>query len=152
MTADLIAKGWPRQPGCKLCGELETAMHLVFCCPLSHFNWWCVRDAFGWEHPPRSFEDFIEVALSKTGSKSNRLCWAIAGALEWSIWTSRHDAVFNRKICSSALSNVFKTISFLTQWTALLPEKLKARWRSMVEKLRMVASKYKVVLARHGIG
>jgi hypothetical protein len=56
--ADLKSKGWPGDPGCKLCGKLETTNHLIFECPLSNFNWWCVRETLGWPRTPTSFDDF----------------------------------------------------------------------------------------------
>jgi hypothetical protein len=34
--------------GCKLCGKLETADHLIFQCPLSNFTWRCLKEAMGW--------------------------------------------------------------------------------------------------------
>ena len=33
VAKDLKAKGWPGEPSCKLCGEEESANHLVFSCP-----------------------------------------------------------------------------------------------------------------------
>jgi hypothetical protein len=58
VKSELKNKGWPGEPGCKLCGELETADHLIFQCPLSNFTWRCLKEAMGWSQTPISFEDF----------------------------------------------------------------------------------------------
>jgi hypothetical protein len=104
-----------------LCGELETVKHLIFLCPLSHINWLFIKEALGWLRPPKDFGDFIDVALKPPGAGSNRNGWAVLGVLAWSIWNTRNVLVFNNKICPSLLTNISKTISFLSQWKALFP-------------------------------
>ena len=152
VTVDLKAKQWPGELGCVLCGEEETASHLLFSCPLAHFSWWCLKDTFGWKHPPESFQDFFEVALKQPGVASNRKGWAILGAMAWATWTSRNDMVFNRKFCSSSLTNIYKTISNLSQWRVLLSEERRADWDTALEKLKLNTRRLQLMMPRRGVG
>lgn len=126
-------------------GELETTSHLIFECPVSNFQWCCVKEAFGWDRKPNSFDEFLSLAIRNPGVGSNYIGWAIFGALSWLIWLSRNDAVFNKKIIKSPLNMMFKTISFLTQWTCMLPGKREGRWRKMLEKMQLVARRMQLI-------
>ena len=153
VTENLKEKGWPGEPGCSLCGELETANHLVFCCHVSHFNWWIMAEAFRWRRPPRNFEEFISITLKQPGSGDNGLGWALFGALSWSIWTTRNDLVFNRKTCSSSIAIMYKTIVLLSQWKLLVSAKHKEKWCKMVEKLQMATRTFQALFQnRKGVG
>lgn len=153
VKANLKAKGWPGIPSCRLCGELETANHMIFGCPLSHFQWWWVKEAFRWERPPQCFEDFLCVGLNHAGSSSNHIGWAIFGALACAIWLARNDLVFNDKICSSPLNNIFKMFSMLSQSTPLALGKPEAGWKDLIERMEMALKKYHFLLrSRSGVG
>ena len=128
VTKELKAKNWPGDPVCKLCGEWETADHLIFHCPPSHFLWWALKETFGWDHPPVSFDDCLMMVMKRSGLGSSLMGWAICGAAFWSIWLARNDFGFNNKLCSSPLSNLFSMSSFLTQWKCMLPAKHKDHW------------------------
>ena len=88
VAKDLKAKGWPGEPGCKLCGELESVNHLIFCCPLSHFCWWWVKIALNWEYPPNNFDYFLCLGLGPPRAWKNYLGWTILGTVAWTIWLS----------------------------------------------------------------
>jgi hypothetical protein len=47
VTADLEAKVWLGEPGCKMSGEFGTVSHLLFGCSVSHFTCWCLKEALG---------------------------------------------------------------------------------------------------------
>jgi hypothetical protein len=152
VAADFKAKNWPGDPCCKLCGELETAGHLIFNCPLSHFNWWWIKEAMGWERPPVCFDDFITLGLNKPGAHSNLVGWAIFGAIAWSIWLARNDLVFNNKTCGSPFANIFKMISFLSEWTVLIPARRRTEWMKMMDRVKLAAkTSYFLVRPRGGI-
>jgi hypothetical protein len=153
VKSELKHKGWPGEPGCKLCGELETAEHLIFHCPLSNFTWRCLKEAMGWSQTPISFEDFVFLALSRGGVKEKCVMWAIFGAVAWAIWTIRNDHVFNNKICGSPLAHLFKMSSLMSQWTCLLGSKEEPRWKSVLEKIkRVIQNMQLVVRPRVGVG
>ena len=153
VTKELKAKNWPGDPVCKLCGEWETADHLIFHCPPSHFLWWALKETFGWDHPPISFDDCLMMVMKRSGLGSSLMGWAICGAAFWSIWLARNDFVFNNKLCSSPLSNLFSMSSFLTQWKCMLPAKHKDHWEQMVGRLKMkLRSLQLLVYPRSGVG
>ena len=153
VAKDLKDKGWPGEPGCKLCGELESVDHLIFNCPLSHFCWWWIARALNWERPPGNFDEFMGLGLGFPGSRSNFLGWALLGAVAWTIWLSRNDFVFNSKLSNSPATNVYKMLSLLSQWTSLLPEKRKRVWLRMVEQLKNSANNmYFLLKSRSGVG
>ena len=111
-----------------------------------------MKETFGWERTPGSFQDFFEVALKNPGAASNHLGWAVLGALAWATWTSRNDMVFNHKFCSSALTNIYKTISNFSQWRVLLPDKRKTSWDATLEKLKTTTRGLQLMMARRGVG
>ena len=93
------------------------------------------------------------MALGKSGSKNNRIAWALFGAISWALWITRNDLVFNRKVCSSPLVNLHKVISFFSQWKVLLPEKLKKGRDDLVEKLMLAAKNLQLLsFSRIGVG
>ena len=139
VAKDLKSKGWPGEPGCKLCGKLESVNHLIFGCPLSHFCWWWLKSALGWPKPPSNFEDFLSMGLKQSGAKSNYLGWAIFGVLIWTIWLSRNDFVFNNNLSSSPTTNIYKFLSLMSQWTPLLPAKRKKDWLILLDQLKVSA-------------
>ena len=153
MTTELKKKGWPGEPTCKLCGEPETSDHLVFGCPLSHFVWWWIAGAMGWERPPLSANDFVQVALKRPGSQANYLGWAIVGAVAWSLWLTRNDFVFNKRLCGSPTNITCKIVSFLSQWKLLVPARREDGWASLLERLKTQVSKlHFMARSRGGIG
>ena len=153
VTAELKKKGWPGDPICKLCGESETAAHLIFNCPLSHFLWWAIKETFGWDHPPASFDDFVDVALRIPGCGANFRGWAIFGAASWAIWLARNDFVFNNKLVSSPLSNLFSMSSLLNQWSCLLPARRETSWELMLEQVKVKIRSLQLLIApRRGVG
>jgi hypothetical protein len=64
--------------------------------PRIKFQWCCVTEALGWSRSSESFDDFLSITMCKPGESSNSIGWAIFGALSWSIWLTRNDAVFNK--------------------------------------------------------
>ena len=153
VAVDLKAKGWPGKPSCKLCGELETANHLIFGCPLSHFGWWGLSSALTWGKPPGNFDDFLEIGLGKPGFRLNYLGWMVFGAFAWTTWLARNDFVFNNKLCNSPAANMYKTVSLLSQWTSLVPAKRKQEWSTMLEQLKTYLKNLHFLLRpRSGVG
>ena len=153
VTAELKTKGWPGDPICKLFGETKTAAHLIFNCRLSHFLWWALKETFGWDHQPVSFDDFVDVALRAPGDGSNFVGWAICGAAAWTIWLASNDYVFNNKLGASSLTNMFSVSSLLNQWKCMSPARRKARWEAMVERVKLTTRKLQLLISpRRGAG
>jgi hypothetical protein len=68
---------------------------------------------------PTSLDSFIYTALGVANAGSNFIGWAVFGALSWSIWLARNDAVFRKQIVKSPINILFKTISLLSQWKCI---------------------------------
>jgi hypothetical protein len=153
VKSDLKAKGWPGDPGCKLCGELETSGHLIFECPLSNFSWCCMSKALGWSRTPTSFNDFTSMVAMLGGSQMRIKTWTMFGALAWAIWLQRNDHVFNNKVGNSSLTQLFKMIFLMSQWTFLLGPKHEEGWKALIEKIRLVARRMQLTYRpRSGVG
>jgi hypothetical protein len=119
VTKELQKKGWLSELGCVYRGEQATADHLIFSCPVSSFMWWCVARMQRWSDRPNSFDDFLYKSFGNAVGNGSYIGWAIFGAIAWTIWNSRNNAVFNRKIVSSPLNILFKAISLLLQWKCM---------------------------------
>jgi hypothetical protein len=70
VTMDHKSKGWHGELGYTYYGELESANHLIFQCPVSNFQW-CVTEALGWSRRPESFDDLMSISMCKPGDSSN---------------------------------------------------------------------------------
>ena len=149
---ELAKKGWPGNIDCKMCGKAETMSHLLFCCPVAHFCWWVIREALGWRCTPRSADEFVNLVLGVPGSKSNVLEWVTFGACVWSVWTTRNDFVFEGRIISSPLQVIHKTITFLSQWLLLVPEKLKTEAGMRRDRIKDKARELHLICQRQGVG
>ncbi|PNT63591.1 hypothetical protein BRADI_4g17885v3 [Brachypodium distachyon] len=83
VTEELAKKGWPGERGCKLCGEPETADHVLLLCPIASFVWVILRDSFGWSAAPQSFGDFRALCLLKEGPSRHKWCVQGTGVSYW---------------------------------------------------------------------
>ena len=91
------------------------------------------------------------MALRKPGAVGNDVGWAVMSAMAWSIWTTRNDVVFNRKVSTSVFSNIYKCMSFLSQWKALLPAKRKGRWDELTLRLESAAKRFQLLEPRRSL-
>lgn len=102
---------------CKLCGNVETTSHVLFCCPLAVFAWCVIKEALNIQFHPANFWDWVRVWDKK---KEHRLWIFLLGCVCWALWIIRNDWVFENNLVSSPLQTVYKALSFAHKWGILL--------------------------------
>ena len=84
-----------------------------------------MRDCLGWETSPVSCDSFFQEIVDRCrGVKQGVTLFLCASAL-WTIWKARDDVVFNKKLISSPMVLIYKTITLVKTWSPLLKPKLK---------------------------
>ena len=103
-----------------------------FQCPLAVFLWSFLRDCLGWPRSPTScLSLFLEILEHCQGKKQMVTLFICAGAL-WSIWKSGNEMVFNKKVLSSPVVLVYKTLMLTKTWQPILKPKLKPMAEDMI--------------------
>jgi hypothetical protein len=132
----LCKRNWPRESGCKLCGEKETTDHIIFGCMMARFLWCVCRDAFGWRATPTKVSKYIEEVLEGGNRKTEMLYIFIFGCAAWSLWLIRNDFVFNDLLVSSPEVCIFRFISFMQRWAILCKAEEKLMVDEAVQRLK----------------
>ena len=112
-AVQLKKRKWGGDAGCKLCGELETADHLLFSCPIAVFVWVFLKEALSLERAFSSRAELLNLVLvKKKGLDRTNLLFVCAGAM-WTLWKTRNDLVFNDKLISSPMVLMYKLVALL---------------------------------------
>jgi len=109
-AVQLKKKQWLGAEECFTCGKLESSDHILFQCPIAVFLWSFMRDCLGWETSPISCDSFFREIVGRCrGVKQGVTLFLCAGAL-WSIWKARNGVVFNKKMMTSSVAIIYKTM------------------------------------------
>lgn len=136
----LKKKQWSGPEKCLICDVHETTDHILFHCPLAIFLWSFLRDCLGWPISPTSCSSlFIEIIERQRGKKQEVTLYLCAGVL-WSIWKTRNDMVFNKRVMSSPVNLVYKMLMLTKAWRPLLKPKFKPVAEDMINLLSANAS------------
>jgi len=125
---------WRKRIGeeCATCDKLETTDHILFQCPIVVFMWSFLRNTLGWRSSPTNHAEFlVEFVDNCRGKKQKIILFICAGAL-WTIWKTRNDMVFNKKVLSSPVVIIYKTLMLIKTWRPLLKTKLRPIANAMI--------------------
>jgi hypothetical protein len=113
--------------------KLETSAHILFQCPIAVFVRSFLRDALGWTSSPTNCAKFLLEFDDNCQGKKRKVTLVIyAGAL-WTIWKTRNDVMINKKVLSSPMAIVYRTVSLIKTWRPLLKMKLKPTVEEMLD-------------------
>jgi hypothetical protein len=87
---------------------------------------------FGWPKSPTSCEEFLlEFVDNRRGKIQKVLLFICAGAL-WTVCKAHNDLVFNKKVMTSPMVLVYKTLRLIKTWRPLVKPKLSAMTEEMI--------------------
>jgi len=120
----LKKKKWTGSEKCPVCEVDETSDHILFQCPLAVLLWSFLRDCLGWPSSPTSCSSLLlEIVDQYRGNKQLLTIFICAGAL-WSIWKTRNELVFDKKVVSSPSTLIYKALLLAKSWRPLLKPKM----------------------------
>jgi hypothetical protein len=120
---------------CVLCGQSESVDHIFFVCDLVAFAWSGIREAFGVQWNPRTFQEFFAIVNSLAPGFKQAI-WLLFAAQSWALWNIRNKITIEHKLSSHPADCIFKTSLFLQLWRLLLRSKLADKLDIMLELLR----------------
>jgi hypothetical protein len=94
---NLVKRNWHGNEQCCFCQNYEKIQHLFFDCNLAKFIWTVIYFTFGLE-PHVSINHLFGTWLLNMNSHTRKLVLVGIGAMLWSMWLSRNDIVFDKKI------------------------------------------------------
>jgi hypothetical protein len=109
--------------------------HIFFVCDLATFAWSGIREAFGVQWNPRTFQDFF-VIVNFLAPGFKQAIWLLFAAQSWALWNIRNKITIEHKLPSHPADCIFKTSLFLQLWRPLLRNKLVDKLDVMLELLR----------------
>lgn len=113
------------------------------------FLWCCVRDALGWKVAPCSCEEVQNLILKNGVMIGNKATLTVVAAGMWVIWRVRNDWVFRNVLMNNVIQLSYRMLSFLKQWTPLVPEKMK----DWLEEFRgLLDAKIRQIHAEEAVG
>jgi hypothetical protein len=110
---------WKGNPNCVVCGKPESANHIFFYCVLARFTWECLREAMGWDRPPRSLQDFLENWLLLHDGGYGLKLYELTMTL-WSLWMTCNKMAIEGVFPKDPADILFKIHTCLQRWRARL--------------------------------
>ena len=126
---------WKGDGCCIICKILESADHILFCCPLAKFAWACAREALQWGRTPSSMQDFLESWLP-LGCRNYKAKMMLFARVLWTLKTVRNKMAIKGVFVQAPSSIIFKFDSFIQRWRQLLRASDRATldgWRAQVK-------------------
>jgi hypothetical protein len=109
----LKRKKWFGPSECLVCDKMETADHILFQCPVAIYLWCFLRENLRWPKLPTSYSNFlVEIVNDCRGINKNINLFICTDAM-WTIWKTRNDVVFNKKVITSPTTLIFKTLTLV---------------------------------------
>jgi hypothetical protein len=93
---------------CALCGQLESVDHIFFACDLAAFAWSGIREAFGVQWNPRTFQEFF-VIVNSLAPRFKQAIWLLFAAQSWALWNIRNKITIEHKLPAHPADCIFKT-------------------------------------------
>jgi hypothetical protein len=90
--------------------------------------------------PPQSNMMDLHSKLVKGSNRENNSFVFLFGYLDWGLWLTRNDLIFNNIVASTPDVGVLLMISFMQKWSVLHKEKGQRWIGSVIYKLRLQLS------------
>jgi len=121
-AVQLKKRRWAGEVNCKMCGERETADHILFGCPTAMFLWIFLKDSLKLSCVPTSRDElFFNLLTNNSRWGKSNMFFLCAGALT-TLWKTRNELVFDDKVIPAPVIVIHKLVACLSNWKRLLSE------------------------------
>jgi hypothetical protein len=121
-ATELKKRAWKGNTQCCLCGKEEDTDHIYFRCSLAQFAWCCIRDIFGWDSFPTSWEDLQGGWLSQKLKVPYKIGLFVFVGLAWALWKTRNKMAIEKLFPSSPVDVIRSGVTFVQKWASLLKD------------------------------
>jgi hypothetical protein len=135
-TCNLKKKAWKGDIRCCLCGKAENTNHIFFRCSMAQFIWSCLREMFGWNDSPTSWDDMQGGWMSGKLDTSFKLSIFVFAGVAWAIWKTRNKMAIENIYPANPLEVIYSGIMFVQSWRPRLKGSDQGKVSEILEKMQ----------------
>jgi hypothetical protein len=142
-AVELKKSRWKGDIHCGLCGGIEDTNHIFFGCSLAQFIWCCLRDSFGWDSFPTSWDSLQGGWMSHNLSLPYKLGLFLFAGIAWALWRCRNKMAIEKRFPTSPLDVIWSGVIFVQKWSTLLKEPEQEQIAKALDKVKRYLGSFK---------